>query len=51
MARSGDYIYKRKNGLWEARYVKEVTVEGKKKYGLVYARTYREAKEKRQAKV
>lgn len=49
MARRGDAIYKRKDGLWEARYLKEIDIYGKKKYGSVYARTYREAKEKRQA--
>lgn len=49
MARRGDAVYKRKDGLWEARYIKEIDIYGKKKYGSVYAHTYREAKEKRQA--
>lgn len=48
MARRGESIYLRKDGLWEARYVKEIDINGKKKYGSVYARTYREVKEKRQ---
>lgn len=48
MARRGDSIYHRKDGLWEARYVKSVDGNGKKKYGSVYARSYREAKEKRE---
>lgn len=49
MPRKGDKVYKRKDGLWEARYVKEIDVSGRKKYGSVYAKTCSEAKEKRQA--
>lgn len=37
MPRRGENIYKRKDGRWEARFVKEITVDGKKKYGSVYA--------------
>lgn len=48
MGRRGDSIYQRKDGLWEARYVKEIDLNGKKKYGSVYGHTHREAKEKRQ---
>ncbi len=48
MPRRGECIYKRKDGRWEARYVKEVGADGKKKYGSVYARSYREAKDKQQ---
>lgn len=48
MARRGESIYHRKDGLWEARYVKEIDLGGKKKYGSVYGHSYREAKEKRQ---
>lgn len=48
MGRRGDSIYQRKDGLWEARYVKEIDLSGKKKYGSVYGHTHREAKEKRQ---
>ena len=44
----GDAIYHRKDGLWEARYVKEIDSFGRKKYGSVYAHSYREAREKRQ---
>ena len=47
MAR-GDAIYHRKDGLWEARYVKEVDTFGRKKYGSVYGHSYREARDKRQ---
>lgn len=48
MPRKGDKVYKRKDGLWEARYVKEVDSSGRKKYGSVYGKTCGEAKEKRQ---
>ena len=48
MARRGEAIYHRKDGLWEARYVKEIDLSGKKRYGSVYGHSYREAKEKRQ---
>ena len=51
MPRRGENVYHRKDGLWEARYVKEIDPTGKRKYGSVYARTCREAKEKRQAMV
>lgn len=47
MPRRGECIYKRKDGRWEARYVREIGADGKKKYGSVYADSYREAKEKR----
>ena len=48
MPRRGENIYKRKDGRWEARYVKEISVEGVKKYGSVYAKTYNEVKAKQQ---
>lgn len=48
MSRQGEAIYHRKDGLWEARYVKEIDAFGKKKLGSVYGHSYREAKEKRQ---
>lgn len=48
MSRRGESIYLRKDGLWEARYVKEIDPNGKKKYGSAYGHTYKEAKEKRQ---
>ena len=46
MPRRGENIYKRKDGRCEARYVKEIAIDGTKKYGSVYAKTYSEAKEK-----
>ena len=48
MPRRGENIYKRKDGRWEARYVKEITCDGKKKYGSVYATSYKEVKVKQQ---
>ena len=48
MPRKGENVYHRKDGLWEARYVKEIDEFGKKKYGSVYGHSCREAKEKRQ---
>lgn len=48
MPKRGENIYKRKDGRWEARYVKEITADGKKKYGSVYASSYKEVKAKQQ---
>lgn len=48
MPRRGENIYKRKDGRWEARYIKEMSVDGTKKYGSVYAKTYNEVKAKQQ---
>ena len=42
----GENIFKRKDGRWEGRYIKEYDYTGKIKYGYVYGKTYREAKEK-----
>lgn len=36
MPRKGENIYKRKDGRWEARYVKGCTTEGKTAYGYCY---------------
>ncbi len=46
MSKKGENIYKRKDGRWEARYVKGVCPNGKTKFGYCYAKSYREAKEK-----
>ena len=46
MSRKGENIYKRKDGRWEARYIKSRTPAGKAIYGYVYAKTYRAAKAK-----
>lgn len=48
MPRRGENIFKRKDGCWEARYIREVALDGSKKYGSVYAKTYHEVKQKQQ---
>ena len=48
MSKKGENIYKRKDGRYEARYVKERDINNKiVKYGYVYGRTYTEAKLKK----
>lgn len=44
--RKGENIFKRKDGRWEARYVKGYELSGKIKYGFCYGKTYKEAKDK-----
>lgn len=51
MPRRGENIFKRKDGRWEARYIEGISLDGTKKYSSVYAKTYREAKEKRLARL
>lgn len=46
MPKKGENIYKRKDGRWEGRYIKDRTISGKAVYGYVYAQTYRETKSK-----
>ena len=46
MSKKGENIYKRKDGRWEARYIKGCSTEGKTVYGYCYGKTYREAKVK-----
>lgn len=46
MARTGENIYKRKDGRWEGRYIRLYNASGKPKYGYVYAKTYSEVKQK-----
>ena len=46
MARKGENIFKRRDGRWEARYIKGYELSGKIRYGFCYGRTYKEAKEK-----
>lgn len=48
MARKGENIFKRKDGRWEARYIKEHK-NGKAIYGFVFGKSYSEAKEKKTA--
>ena len=46
MPRKGENIYKRKDGRWEGRYIKEYTIDKKAVYGYVYGKTYNEARRK-----
>lgn len=46
MSKKGENIYKRKDGRWEARYIRSYSLDGKAKYGYCYGKTYHEAKEK-----
>lgn len=46
MARRGENIYKRKDNRWEGRYIKGYDFKGKAQFGYVYAKTYREVREK-----
>ena len=43
---TGENIFKRKDGRWEARYIKGYDLAGKIIYGFCYGKTYRDAKEK-----
>jgi len=43
MPRKGENIYKRKDGRWEGRYIRD-RINGKAKYGYVFARSYKEVK-------
>lgn len=46
MSRTGENIYKRKDGRWEARYIDSYDGNGKAKYKYLYAPTYTEVKVK-----
>lgn len=46
MSKRGDNIHKRKDGRWEGRYKMGMCGNGKTKYGSVYGKSYKEAKEK-----
>lgn len=47
MARTGENIYRRKDGRWEARYISSYGADKKPKYKSLYARTYADVKAKR----
>lgn len=49
LMRKGNNIRKRKDGLYEARYIKSRTSDGKIIYGSVYAKTIEEVEAKREA--
>ena len=51
MARKGENIRKRKDGRWEARYMKGRKPDGKICYGYLYAPTYRVVSEKKRLMV
>ena len=44
--KKGENIFKRKDGRWEARYIKGYEPSGKIRYGFCYGKTYGEAKER-----
>ncbi|MDR2044360.1 MAG: site-specific integrase [Clostridium sp.] len=46
MARTGENIYRRKDGRWEGRYIASYGPDGKAKHRSVYAGTYAEVKKK-----
>ena len=46
MPRTGENIYKRKDGRWEGRYIKAYAIDGKAKYGFLHSRSYAEIKTK-----
>lgn len=46
MGKKGENIYKRKDGRWEARYLKMNRSDGTTHYGYCYGKTYSEAKKK-----
>ena len=46
MARTGENIYKRKDGRYEGRYIQKYDANGKPKWGYIYGKTYVETKEK-----
>ena len=47
MSRKGENIRKRKDGRWEARYIKGRDMDGKIRYGYLYGRSYTEVKDKK----
>ncbi len=49
MSKKGENIYKRKDGRWEARYIRGYGDNGAPKYGYCYAKTYGLVKEKQTA--
>lgn len=46
MSRKGENIYKRKDKRWEARYIKGYDEKGNAKYAYLYAKSYREVRER-----
>lgn len=50
MRRRGENIYRRKDGRWEGRYVKDRDAKGAIRYGYVYRRSYKAVSKELQAK-
>ncbi len=46
MTKTGENIYKRKDGMLEARYIASYNGNGKAKYKYLYAKTYTDVKAK-----
>ena len=46
MPRKGENIYKRQDGRYEGRYIKEYGLDGKAKYRYIYGKTYSDVKER-----
>lgn len=46
MPKTGENIYKRKDGRWEGRFISGRRQDGRAKYTSIYARTYAAAKAK-----
>lgn len=46
MSKRGENIYKRKDNRWEGRYIQGYDYKGKAKFGYVYAKTYRDVRDK-----
>lgn len=46
MSRKGENIYKRKDGRWEARFIRDRSLDGSILYGYCYGKSYKEVKEK-----
>lgn len=44
MSKKGENIYKRKDGRWEGRYIRQYDANGKAKYGYIYGKTYSDVK-------
>ena len=46
MPRKGENIFKRKDGRWEGRYIKDRDLSNKAVYGYLYGKSYAEVKQK-----
>lgn len=46
MSRTGENIYKRKDGRWEGRYIKGHSADGRTQYGYLYGKNYSELRKR-----